>query len=45
MFVSVSKVSERVKLEGVRGIGSLTKASDKSSEVKVAPRSAPATTK
>ena len=45
MFGSVSKVSERVKLEGVRGIGSLPKASDKSSEVKVAPRRAPATTK
>ena len=29
MFGSVSKISERVNLEGVKGIGSLPKATDK----------------
>jgi hypothetical protein len=29
MFGSVSKISERVNLEGVKGIGSLPKAADK----------------
>lgn len=41
MFGSVSKISERVVLEGVKGIGSLPKPSDKTSleqTAKVGPR-------